>query len=68
MPFAAPNRIELMAGVFCKLCANASAAAESTLKLICCVPHAKIVGVCRVSVSKLLVCGAVAGRIYRPER
>ena len=60
--------MELMAGVFCKLSANAAAAVESTLGLICCVPHAKTGGVCRVRVSKLLVCGAVAGRIYRPER
>ena len=56
-----PNSIELTAGVFCMLCANACAAAEFTFGLICCGPPAKTVDVCGVSISEILVYGIAVG-------
>lgn len=56
------NSIELTAGVFCMLCANACAATEFTFGLICCGPPAKTVDVCGVGVSELLVYSTVSGR------
>ena len=61
-----PNSIELTAGVFCRLCAKACAAAEFTFGLICCGPPAKTVDVCVASVSELLVYDTVVGR-FTPQ-
>ena len=66
LAFDVGNSIELTAGVFCMLFANACAAAELTFGLICCGPPARTVDVCGVNISEILVYGTTVGR-FTPQ-